>query len=126
MIGQWKGSASIIVTWCQQTNLPVALTIDARGRVTGKAGDAVLTKGRLQLNRGWLGRKLKMKTDYIIVGQLNGSIIAGEGISRSRVSMPLNFNRGTFVGGLHTSGSLSGGKERMILSARSLTLVPTN
>jgi hypothetical protein len=28
-------------------------------------GDALLVKGRLKKNRGWIGQNLKVKTDYI-------------------------------------------------------------
>lgn len=122
MVGHWEGTARIIVTWCQQTNLPVKLNIGADGKVTGTVGDATLVNARLERNRGWLGRKLNVKTDYLISGDLKGSVIAAEGIKRSGVKMPLNFTRGTFVGGVHTSGWLAGGKEGMVLSASSLVL----
>lgn len=117
MAGPWEGNAHVIVNWCQRTNLPVALTIGADGAVTGTVGDATLTKARLKKNRGALGRRLNVKTDFIIVGDLQGAIVAREGITRSQVMMPLNFSGGKFVGGLHTSGSKFGGKDRGILSA---------
>ncbi len=66
MVGHWEGSARIIVSWCQQQNLQVAVDIAADGSVAGKVGDATLTKGRLKRNRGRLGRKLNLKTYYII------------------------------------------------------------
>jgi hypothetical protein len=126
MTGQWQGNARIIVTWCRQTNLPVTLDIRAGGTVAGKVGDATLVNGRLERNRGWLGRKLNLKTDYIVRGDLRGPIVAAEQISRSAVSMPLNFTSAGFVGGIHSSGSKTGGKARMILSASSLKLTRTN
>ncbi len=125
MVGQWEGNARNIVIWCQQTNLPVAVNIHPDGTVTGKVGDATLGKARLKKNRGWLGRKLNWKTDYIIVGDLQGAILTQEGIKRSQLKMPLNFRGGAFVGGLHTSGSKFGGKEHGILSA-GLTLRRTS
>ena len=118
MTGHWEGRAQVIVIWCRQTNLTVALDIREDGTVTGKVGDATLSKGRLKKNRGWLGRKLNVKTDYIIVGELEGAILAREGIKRSQVKLPLNFRGGTFVGSLHTSGSKLSGKDNGILSAR--------
>ena len=117
MVGHWEGGGKIIVTWCQQTNLPVTLDIKTDGTVTGKIGDATLTRGQLRRNRGWLGKKLNIKTDYIITGRLEGPIVSSEGITRSGVNMPLNYSAGKFVGGLHTTGSKFGGKKRMILSA---------
>ena len=116
-VGHWQGGGKILVTWCQQTNLSVTLDIRADGSVTGKVGDATLTKGQLRQNRGWLGRKLNIKTDYIIAGRLEGPIVAAEGIVRRGVKMPVNYSPGKLVGGVHTSGSKFGGKKRMILSA---------
>lgn len=125
MIGHWEGDARIIVTWSRQTNLHVKINIGKDGSVTGKVGDATLINGHLQPNRGPLGRKLNLATDHVIRGNLNGPVVAAEGITRESVSIPLNFIGGAFVGGLHTSGSQFGGKEKMILSARSLTLKPS-
>lgn len=98
------------------------MDIRADGSVTGKVGDATLIKGHFERNRGWLGRKLNLATDHIVRGDLNGPVVAAEGITRESVSIPLNFIGGAFVGGVHTSGSKFGGKEKMILSASSLTL----
>ena len=117
MVGYWEDNAHIIVNWTQQTNLPVAIDIAADGTVTGNIGDATLKKGRLRLNRGWLGRKLNLATDYIIQGDLDGPLIAAEGIKRSGVNMPMNFTDGVFRGCVHTTGWEIGGKKHMILTA---------
>ena len=77
----------------------------------------MLKNGKLRRNRGAIGRKLNIKTDYIVTGDLSGPVIAAEKISRASVSIPLNFENGDYVGGLHTNGSNFGGKDRMKLSA---------
>ncbi len=124
MVGHWEGSARIIVVWCKQQQLPVAIDIHSDGSVTGKVGDATLAHGRFTRNRGWLGRKLNFATDYIIRGDLTGPIVAAEGITRASVSVPLDFTGGSFVGGIGTSGSwFGGGKDFMALSATSLILI---
>ena len=128
MVGHWEDNARIVVSWCHQTNLPVKVDIHADGSVTGTVGDAKLTKGRFESNRGWLGRKLNLYSDYIITGGLDGAIVAAEGITRSGVKIPLNFNDGIFVGGVNTSGSgfegFDGKKgEGTWLAAMSLKLV---
>ena len=105
MVGHWEGSARILVSWCHQTNLPVQVDIHADGSVSGTVGDAKLTEGRFQQNRGWLGRKLNLWSNYIITGGLSGAIVAAEGITRSGVKMPLNFSGDAFAGGVNTSGS---------------------
>jgi hypothetical protein len=123
MVGHWEGSARIIVSWCHQTNLPVKVDIHADGIVTGTVGDAKLMDGRFQQNRGWLARKLNLATEYIITGNLDGAIVAAEGITRERVMMPLNFNDGLFQGGINAGGSLFGGKDNTALSAACLKLI---
>jgi hypothetical protein len=97
--------------------------IHADGSVTGTVGDAKLTDGYFLRNRGWLFRKLNLATDYIIRGGLDGPIVAAEGITRSRVNIPLNFSNGMFKGGVNTSGTDFGGKKSMWLAAANLKLV---
>ena len=121
-VGHWKGNARVVVIWSQQTNLCITLNIREDATVTGKVGDALLINGRLKKNRGWISQNLKVKTDYIVVGDLQGAIVAAEGITRARVKIPLNLSGETLIGGLHTCGSKFGGKDQMILSAAGLRL----
>lgn len=55
-------------------------------------------------------------------GELSGPVISSEKVSRESVSIPLNFQKGAYVGGLHTSGGKIGGKEKRMLSAAGLKL----
>jgi len=105
MVGHWEGNARIYSSFCHQTNLTVKVDIHADGSVTGTVGDAKLTEGRFESNRGWLGRMFNLYSDFIITGDLDGAIVAAEGITRSSVKMPLNFRDGIFYGGVNTSGS---------------------
>jgi hypothetical protein len=129
MVGHWEGNARIIVSWCHQKNLTISVDIHADGSVTGKIGDATLTGGRFEANRGWLGRKLNLATDYIITGKLDGAIVTAEGITRDKIYIPLNLKDNAFVGGINTSGSLcvfsseKTRKAKMGFSARSLKLI---
>jgi len=122
MAGNWQGSGKIVVIWCHQPSVAVSVTIQLDGQVTGQVGDARLVDGRFARNRGWLGRKLNLATDYIIAGRLEGPLVAAEGITRSRVMIPLNFDGGKFAGGLGTSGWPFGGKKGMPFTVRNLTL----
>src|SRR5687767_11500925 len=90
MVGHWQGNARIIVNWCKQPHLQVEIDIHPDGSVTGTVGDATLTKGQFTRNRGWVGRKLNLATDYIVRGDLKGPVVAAEGITRSSVSMPID------------------------------------
>lgn len=125
MTGGWEGAARIIVTWCKQEKLGLKLTIWPDGTVSGTVGDATLRKARLESNRGWLGRKLNLKTDWIIRGELSGPIVAAEKIVRTSVSIPLNHDGKRYTGGLHTSGAKFGGKSGMRLSAAGLVMTRT-
>lgn len=127
MLGHWEGRTCIVVDWCKQKQLSVSIDIYQDGTVTGKIGDATLTAGQFKQNRGWLGRKLNLATDYIITGSLNGAIVAAEHITRSSVKIPLDFCGNTFAGGVNTSGSgIEGFDEKKgdgpMLSAGSLKL----
>src|ERR1017187_4973876 len=123
MVGHWEGNARIIVSWCRQTNLTVAVDIHADGSVTGKIGDATLVAGNFLSHRSWPWRHT------IITGKLVGAIVAAEGITRSYVTMICDFSNGSFKGQIDTNGSLcvfsseKTMKEKMALTAIDLKLV---
>ena len=123
MTGHWDGNARIIVSWCHQTNLPVAVDIHADGSVTGKIGDATLVGGHFLSHRTWPWRH------SIITGKLDGAIVAAEGITRSSVTMICDFSNGSFKGQIDTNGSLcvfsskKTMKEKMALTAIGLKLI---
>ena len=122
MVGHWTGTADIVVNWTRQRMLNFDFVIARDGAVTGRIGEATLVNGRLATNRGWFGRSFHLATDYIIVGDLAGEILAAEHIHREPVKVPLNWSEDHFHGGLHTSGSTFGGRDKMILSAARLHL----
>ena len=66
MAGVWSGDARIVVNWTQARRLPVRVTIQPDGSVTGTIGDAALRDGRFEPNRTAIGRALHVKTDWII------------------------------------------------------------
>jgi hypothetical protein len=122
MVGRWSGVARIFVNWTNQRELPVTLDIHSDGTVEGTVGDATLAGGRFHANRGWLGRALRFKTDWIVEGKLEGTLVAADSVVRDAVKIPLDFDGETFDGGVNSSGSMFGGKERMWLAAGHLVL----
>ena len=76
--------------------------------------DAGDTRTRLMR---WLGNG-----DYLISGSLQGPIIASEGVTRDGVTLMLSGRNSQLTGGMHTTGSKSGGKQRMVLSVVEITL----
>lgn len=124
LVGAWTGSAEIVVNWTTQRKLQVHLVIDSAGRVNGTIGDAELVDARVKRNRGALLRALNWKTDWIVIGRLEGPIIAAESIQRERVTVPFNLVKGEIRGGIHTSGSELGRRESGRLSAGRMVLRP--
>lgn len=58
--------------------------------VVGKIGNAELKNCKLKENRGWLGRKLNLKTDLIIRGELVGGLFQNDSIKSKKISIPFN------------------------------------
>ncbi len=66
------------------------LTISNTGTVTGHIGGAELSECVLEANRGWLGRLLHIKTDYIIRGKMTGRVSSQSEDGTHAISVPLN------------------------------------
>ena len=122
MTGHFTGVATIVVNWTMQRQLLVDVFIRQDGTVEGMVGDAAIRDGRLRRNRGRIGRALNLATDWIVVGRLEGDVIAAERIRRDGVKIPLDFVASQYRGGVNTSGSKIGGKSTMVLAATNLRL----
>jgi hypothetical protein len=121
--GRFRGYAEIFVSWTGQRTLVVDISIAENGAVTGCIGDASLFRGQLTSDRGWLARRLGWKRDWVVTGDLEGPIVASDSVIRDGVMLALDWTGDRFVGGLNTTGSEFGGKERMKLSAGRMELV---
>ena len=126
LVGGYAGRARIIVSWVEQEHLEVRLEVDADGRVTGTVGDAALVDGYLSRNRTRVGRALGLATDWIVIGELDGPLIAAEGVAREGVKIPIDLVEGRLEGGLHSTGAKIGDADTMILSATDLVLRRTD
>jgi hypothetical protein len=122
MAGHWEGNARIIVSWCRQTNLFVAIDVQTNGIVAGKIGDATLVDGHFQSRRSWPWRHT------MVTGKLDGAIVAAEGITRSHLKMICDFSNDSYTGQIDTNGSFcvfsseKTRKEKMALTAMGLKL----
>ena len=121
--GQWTGEARIYNDFVASPRLEVNLHISPDGAVTGRVGDAALVRGRIAANRDALGRTLNLATDYVIVADLNGPLIAAEQVKRDDISMPFDLVNGHLRGGFGTDGQWLAGRDRVVVSA-SLDLQP--
>jgi hypothetical protein len=118
MVGHWEGRAEVAVNWCNAKELPVALTIAQNGTVAGKVGDAVLKGGQIYPNPGKPPAGFTLQTKYVIEAELEGPLVASEGIKRDTICMPVEVNsEGKLAGAMLTSGKEYGGKDEKIFSA---------
>lgn len=69
LVGAWETEADTRVG-----KLRVSFNLYEDGTVEGTVGDATMQDAYFKRNRGWLFRTLGWATDYIIVGDLNGSV----------------------------------------------------
>ena len=122
LVGHWMGAACIVVAWCSERELRISVAIAPDGSVEGTVGDATLIRARLRRNRGLIGRKLNLATDYVITAELDGCIVEKENIRRGRLYMPFNLVEGVISGGVITSGAKHNGKRSMRFSAARMLL----
>lgn len=118
-----KGEGRIIVKWCEQKQLSFELQIDSAENVSGKIGDTHIRHGKIRLNNRiyrWIGNR-----KYIIDAELSGYLVEKEKIERESIRIFIDFENPFLIGGFHTSGSMFGGKEKMILSGTNVKLVKT-
>lgn len=120
LTGAWGGTADIFDSWIEQRTIDVAVFIRPDGSVTGMIGQAPVKHGRLQRNRGELGRFLRIKTDWIITGTLDGYLLPAEGIRATHVTIPLDWREDHFVGSV--TATLTGVIGRTSVTAGHLRL----
>lgn len=109
ILGTWSGKSEVFAKFKKGESpsdhpddwIEITVTIHRDGRVEGAVGDAKLENCKVASNRGWLGRKLNIKTDYIVRGgYLEGAIVLDDSTSRREFTIPFNIVDGTFAGGL--------------------------
>ena len=122
IVGQWRGSSHVVVSWSNKKDLSVQLQIGENQHVTGLVGDAVLVNGVVRKGRGRVLQWLGWGRDYLVVGDLKGYLVKDEGIMRDKVYIPFDHVGNVLKGGLQSSGKHMGGKTSMQLTARGMVL----
>jgi len=120
--GDWIGDCRVVVDWVERERLELELSVNADGVVTGRVAEARLADAHLRSNRGALGRALGWWTDWIVEGELEGTLLADEGFVARRVTIPFDLREGSIEGGLHAWGDFADGREGGRLSAGELEL----
>ena len=93
----------------RETKIDILITVNADGSVSGRIGNAALAGARITSNRTWLGRLMKLRTDYIIQGNLSG-LVGAPLKNGDRLSVPISFAGTELAGSIFTSGKDAGGK----------------
>ena len=78
----------------------ISLIIDSTGQVAGMAGDATFEGCSVIQNRGFIGRQLGIKTDFLIKGILKGPTFDKDTIINKNISIPFNIENGELRGSL--------------------------
>lgn len=123
--GKWTGAQPITVRYSSgfmnytfvrsEDSIQSQIQIDESGFVTGKIGNASFNEAKVKKNRGAIGRKLNLATDYVIKGKLIGFTFAGDSIPEKEISIPLILENGYLKGdvfmnrglGIYPMGSLN-------------------
>ena len=106
LVGHWHGTNQFFGMSHEEItekkvaiqNVEVVLDISADGSVTGRVGGAELSECVVEANRGWFGRLLHIKTDFIIRGKVVGPVATGSDSGTHLINAPFNLD-GTQVTG---------------------------
>lgn len=109
LIGTWKGKDLVTVRIKENgefkfikapDSLEFKIEIHKDGSVTGNLGKAVFSKCKVNKNRGELGKKLNLATDFVIKGELEGKIFENDPEPSKKISMPFDNKNNNLKGSL--------------------------
>ncbi len=97
--GTWQGKGRVFQSHftrssadsCKTDSVDIFLVIHPDNRVSGHIGKAEFVDCIVKKNRGWLGRLLNFKTDYIITGgTIAGNIVPVDTVIQKKITIPFN------------------------------------
>jgi len=109
IVGDWSGKHLVVVrtktngkyNFIKSTGaVNFNLSIHLDGNVTGTLGNASFEGCMVKKNRGWIGRVLNLKTDFVIKGNLVGAIFPDDQNKNKVISMPVDLENNTLKGSL--------------------------
>ncbi len=99
LLGEWSGKATLLIDK-NKSSVDIKILIHADGTVSGTVGLAKL-KGVYDTNRGWLGRLLNIRSDYIIKsGQIIGKVYTDDVLISRQFTLPFNMCESQLRGGI--------------------------
>mgnify|MGYP001403954455 CR=1 FL=1 len=125
--GVWSGRALLGTKWAPRDQpLPLEIEIFDDGRVEGTLGGATLRNSHIASNRGAVGRALDLATEYILRGEIEGEVAAGEPKRSKFVRAPFNVverpGETTLLWGSVTTWEHASGGKNEIVGAHDLEL----
>ena len=121
-VGAWETEADIRVNEAESDvtsyrgKLRVSFNLYEDGTVEGTVGDAAMQDAYFKRNRGWLFKLLGFATEYIIAGDLNGSVISEVKWAEFNIIV-VEFDKREFRGEVNCYKYLKGGRKKNMLSA---------
>ena len=109
LLGDWSGKQKVTVRYridnkysfvTAPDSVGMAITIKDNGIVSGNFGTATFDNCMVEKNRGWLGRLINIKSDFIITGRLNGGIFPGDTLAYKEISLPFNMTDNVIDGAI--------------------------
>ncbi|MBP7810106.1 MAG: hypothetical protein KA163_12490 [Bacteroidia bacterium] len=107
LIGKWESKQTVKVRTKENgkyifINAPDSIlfqfSIDENGNVNGHLGDAVFENCKVFKNRGDLGKTLNLATDYLIKGNLKGTIFPSDPHINKKISAPFDVKNNKMEG----------------------------
>ena len=109
LVGKWEGKDKVTVRIKvngefvfikAQDSIPFIINIQSDGTVQGSLGGAKFNNCKISKNRGELGKKLNLATDFVIKGDLSGKIFENDPEVIKKISMPFDNKNGNLKGSL--------------------------
>ncbi len=97
LVGTWAGTANNTHVTPKNAPMPLTLIVSEDGSVTGTLGTASVKNGAIKRNRGKLGKRLNMKSDFLIYADLEGSLVSEKDIRYKGVFINMNIENGKVV-----------------------------
>ena len=115
--GNWENNLNVKVRYKPDGNyifvpsdepVTINLKINSDGKVEGNFGTAKFENCTVKNNRGWIGKKLNLATDYVIKGKLSGKIFTKDTILSKDISIPFNMENNMLSGDIFNNESFLG------------------
>jgi len=111
LTGQWAGQAEITElvrngeSTSPKTSCNIDILINPDGTVTGKIGNADLLNGKIRKNRTWFDKLFRLKSDYVINGNIKNGIVDADKVTERVIRFPFDLVDGQYEGRIYQPGA---------------------